>query len=250
MNNLEKRDATNSEKVAPKIFHIHVDLNDGLTDTNGELLNNSDGFIFVQKIIDELGFYRHDFSGHPDGYEHFEPVIHATKKLYSRDEFNTTWQRLIEISKDFPKLAGYFEGEYIPTDKLFPYKELTSFEKPKFKVIRRPLDSTRGEKFRQTEFHLCLDYNNSDQQVITALLDAGLYGAILEKKDHKIMVLTMQGSVRMIKILMNEVSKYLEKVGGVVRCTLKEEVALTNHRLGGMSVDQLPHVAHQVILES
>lgn len=233
----EKRLVTEHELVNPKIYHIHID-------TQSE---NESTTLFHDWVRNTLGFFAHDFTGHPDGYAHFEPTMHSSIKIKTREEFNNCWKQLEEKFSQNPDIKGYLEGEFIPTDFVIPYKKLELFKEPCFKIERRTLLESRNETFRQTEFHLCLDNNNSDSRVVKALLDAGLYGALLKKPEYEMIVLTMQGDFRMINILKSEVRNYLKNVGGVVRATMKEEVALKNFRMN-MTVAELPEIAHKIII--
>ncbi len=238
MTNAEKSKVSMEEPTAPEIFHIHIDSQDPVTD---------DTTAFNNWVVKTLGFYHHDFIGHPAGYKHFEPSIHSTFKTRDKNEFEKVWSKLVNKVKDFPNMFGYLEGEYIPTDKRIAFKPITEFFLPKFSVLRRTL--TEIEEFRQTEFHLVLDNKYSDQRVITALLDAGLYGAILDKKDYQAIVLTAQGHRRIIHPLMKEVKDYLNRVGGVVRCTLKEEISIHGHKVNIIE-EKLPEIVDQLILLS
>lgn len=233
----EKRSVTEQEKVSPRIYHIHID-----TQSKNESTEE-----FHRWARKELGFFVHDFNGHPGGYVHFEPTTHSSIKIQSNRDFKNIWKRLVSKFSEYPDIKGYLEGEFIPTDMVIPYKPLEVFENPCFKIERRTLLTSRNETFRQTEFHLCIDNDNSDPRVIKALLDAGLYGALLKKPEYEMIVLTMQGSFRMINILKSEVMHYLKRVGGVVRATIKEEVALENFRLN-MAVEELPEIAQKIIV--
>ncbi|PCI20916.1 hypothetical protein COB64_01525 [Candidatus Wolfebacteria bacterium] len=219
------------EKTNPGVFHIHIDS----TTTSEDLHKRAQG---------ELSFISHDFTGHPDGYEHFEPTAHSSLVLNTKEEFSLIWEQLrFMIEAEGKDFVGYIEGEYIPNDIFIPYKPIKLFFPPPFMVTRRRLSA--DENFRQTEFHLVLDYDNSDERVIKGLLEIGLYGALLEKKDHTAIVLTMQGFIRDIHPLQAVVEKYLREVGGVVRCTIKEERAIRN-QLFNMNVGDLPKIAYEV----
>lgn len=158
-----------------------------------------------------------------------------------RQKFNAL-DALISIDKNF---KGYIEGEYIPTDDEIAPKEVTKFELPPMKIVRRRLSAALGEKFRESELHVVMDFDNSDQRVVTGLLDAGLYGALLDKKDHRAIVLTAQGSRKIILPLITEIRSYLERIGGVVRGSIKEERAL-KYQLYNMEVEELPEVVDKV----
>lgn len=214
------------------IFHIHID-----TKTESPE---------IHEAVKQMGFYEHNFVGHPDGYVHFEPRKHSSIKLPDKIEFQKKWQDLQVLMRTDKNLKGYIEGEYIPTDLEIPQKEVRQFELPQIRIVRRKLSTALGEKFRETEVHVVMDFDNSDRRVITGLLDAGLYGALLNKKDHRAIVLTAQGSNRIITPLIQEIRWYLERVGGVINGSIKEEKAL-KYALYNMNVEELPEVVDKVI---
>lgn len=228
----EKKMNTKVESTKTGIYHIHLD-----TQTTSAELH--------QKIHKELGFFSHNFTGHPEGYPHFEPTSHSTIKLESKLEFEEIWKKTIKLVEKDKDVVGYLEGEYIPTDRPIPFKEMSRFFPPPFTIKRRKIDPEKGEGFRETEFHLVMDFDNSEHKVITALLEAGLYGALLQKLDHRAIILTCQGRRRLIKPLFSEIVKYLNDIGGVKRCTIKEEVAL-KHELFNMSENELPEVVDSI----
>ena len=210
------------------IFHIHIDAT--------ELPKSLEDY-----VIKELGFYENGFSGHPPGYRHFEPNRHLTVKPKDRAEFNRIWASL-STNAAAHGLIGYIEGEYISSDdtiKFIPYKEA---EVP-FKIGRRHL--SHDEKFRQTELHLVLDADESDPRLIQSLLESGLYGAYIPKKDHKAIVLTAQGYIKDVTPLIKSLRDYLAIAGGAKRCSLKEERALT-YELFGIGSEQLPEVIKNI----
>ncbi|MDD5050271.1 MAG: hypothetical protein PHV93_00830 [Candidatus Pacebacteria bacterium] len=226
------------EKTQSRIYHIHLD-----TDTRSKALH--------EKIQQELGFFAHHFTGHPAGYDHYEPTAHSSIKLFSKKDFEKKWQQCLEIVNADKKVIGYMEGEYIPTDEAIPFSPVKKFFKPHWKIKGRRLDSTRGEVFRETEFHLVMDSEKSDQRLVKALFDSGLYGANLTKKgkagekNWKAVVITIQGHNRFIKHLIDEVKWYLHQVGGAVHCTIKEEVALKNQRFR-KPVEGLPVIIDKI----
>jgi hypothetical protein len=221
------------EKTQPGIYHIHLD-----TKTQSTKLHDC-----FQR---ELGFFPHHFSGHPEGRIHFEPTSHSSKKILSKDEFRKLWEKAVRLVGKDTSAVGYLEGEYIPKDIFIPYRPITTFFTPSFSIKRRTLYSSQGEKFRETELHLVLDFDKSDQRVITGLLDAGLYGALRPKQGYRVIVLTIQGHACFIRPLIEKIQHYLSAVGGVVHCTLKEEVALKHHLFGGMTPEELPEIIETI----
>ncbi len=226
----------------PGIFHIHVDGTHVPPELRARTI--------------ELGYVDTNFDGHPYGYEHFEPVLHLTLKVSSRDEFDKKWAELVALYSAHAGFTGYLEGEYIKIDEELPEKAYAGGDDlcSPFRITRRRL--TDAERFRQTELHLTMNRDRSDPRLITALLEAGLYGAHMPKnklccdgsvKEWHDLVLTAQGSARAIVPLVASVRAFVETVGGAVGCTLKEEVAHC-HYLQGITPADLPEIVDRVEL--
>lgn len=214
-------------------FHIHIDTKTPSKD--------------LHRAAKDLGFYEHNFSGHPDGHPHFEPTSHSTFKAPDPKTFKRQWSALENLMNQYPLAMGYIEGEYVPSDLLIEEKPIKNYFPPPFEVIRRKVSNDLDPKgFRETEFHLVMDWINSDRRLVDGLLRAGLYGALLDKPDHQAIVLTMQGTRTLILPLMKRLHDYIQEVGGVVRGSLKEEIAI-RHQLYNMKVDDLPEVADRII---
>jgi len=224
------------EQTQPNIFHIHVD---------GRRMPADLG----RMMLEELGFYDHHFIGHPGGYQHFEPNYHLTRKLAAGSidqrarEFKEIWKKL-EALVSGTDFVGYLEGEFIPTDIVFPEKPYDDSIAVPFLIERRRLRD--GENFRESEIHLVMDKDKSHERLITKLLDSGLYGAFLPKKDHTAVVLTMQGYRADILPLRDALVEYLNRAGGVVRGTIKEERAI-KYELLGIKPSELPEIAGRVV---
>ena len=218
------------EKTQPKIFHIHSDA---------KHISNE----LYRYAVNDLKFVDTDFDGHPEGYVHFEPEKHLTLKLKTKGEFQSTWEKLEKIT-DRSEFKGYLEGEFIPFDEYIPHKSYTDIPVP-FKIKRRRLKGTKGEQFRQTEIHLTFEKDSSHHDLIKKLLDSGLYGAYIPKKDGTFIVLTMQGYIKDIEKLYPVIKQYLLDSGGAYRCTLKEERAI-DFKLYGINVEDLPEIAEKI----
>jgi hypothetical protein len=143
---------------------------------------------------------------------------------------------------------GYLEGEYVPIDMPLIEKPYRDLPVP-FEVTRRRLHGPPTEAFRESELHLTLDKDSSDERLIRRLLEAGLYGAYLPKSSHTSLVLTAQGRRNTIGELFQILRGYLESAGGVVRGTLKEEIAI-RHALFGITTAALPEVVDQLTFGS
>src|SRR5437588_6943217 len=94
-------------------FHIHVDA---LT------LSES----FESFLTTELAFWRSDFSGHPEGVEHFEPPHHFTAKIDSSADFRARFDRLVSYVEVNSPMKGYLEGEFIALDEDLEKRQFNS----------------------------------------------------------------------------------------------------------------------------
>jgi hypothetical protein len=195
-------------------------------------------------LCESLGLIETNFSGHPEGREHFEPIMHQTLKIQTGREFHETWETLVEGLRALGPghVRGYLEGERIPIDMALPGQVYQPGIPVPFRIHRRRLDSRRGELFREKEIHLTLDKDRSHPDLIVDLLRAGLYGAYVPKADHTALVLTMQGSRAVVDQLNELLLPYLYETGGLVGATFKDEFALRHERFG-VSVEELPEVA-------
>ena len=218
-------------QTQPGIFHIHVDATKMSASLAEQFLT--------------LGVMDTPFNGHPEGYDHFEPNRHMTLKIDSGREFVGVWDKMVAMIAAYPAdFKGYLEGEHIPVDlelEYQPYKDVTI----PFQLSRRRL--TEREDFRDKEIHLTFDKNRSDQRIIDKLLEMGLYGAYVEKADHTALVLTAQGDRKVIDPMTRLLLDFLEKSGGLVSGTFKDEFAI-RHYLHGVTVNDLPEVVDQLIV--
>lgn len=209
-------------------YHIHID---------GRVMPSA-----LQKAVEAIGFVQDTFTGHPDGYRHFEPVIHLTKKLQTKEKFEDTFASIEKVLED-SEFIGYIEGEYIRPIIIIPEITYNSDILVPFQIERRQLRN--DEAFRQSEFHLEMDGDASHPKLITNLLDAGLYGAFYPENGYRGIVLTMQGYVKDILPLQGVLRQYLEEAGGAVSSILYEERAL-RHRLFKITSVDLPEIADRI----
>lgn len=215
-------------------FHIHVDG----TYVVPEL---------QRRFEAALGFTETNFAGHPEGYKHFEPTLHLTKKLDDKRQYRTEWDQAVAIAKSDPAFRGYLEGEFIPLDEDLVEKPYLPGVPVPFRITRRKLKgAAEDEPFRRSEIHLTMDKDRSDPRLITDLLDAGLYGAYIPKADHVAITLTAQSVVtHETGVLAGLLMGYVGRVGGAVRASIKEEMAI-NHHVVGIEASDLPEVIDQV----
>ncbi len=216
-------------KESTREYHIHID---------GRVMPSA-----LQEAARAIGFIEDTFTGHPDGYKHFEPIVHLTIKRNTREEFEEAFtgaEQLLENSA----FIGYIEGEYFRPTIIIPERPYNADILVPFQIERRQLREDEG--FRQSEFHLEMDGDTSHPKLITNLLDAGLYGAFYPETGYRGIVLTMQGYVKDILPLQGVLRQYLEEAGGAVRGILYEERAL-HHRLFGISAADLPEIADKIM---
>jgi alkylation response protein AidB-like acyl-CoA dehydrogenase len=188
-------------------FHIHIDAQ-----------NLAPGF--ERFVIADLGFWRSDFSGHPEGVEHYEPPHHFTQKTKDSKEFKALFDQIVGHAKAPQAMKGYIEGEFVPLDRdiaLHPYD--ASVPLP-FKLERTFLPAGT---FRETEVHVTLDRDRSEPQLLRNLLEMGLFAAYLPKTYGTAAIFTAQGSRAHIDALLPTLAAYLERAGGAVECSIKEE---------------------------
>jgi len=188
-------------------FHVHVDA---VNFTNE----------FETYLIKNLGFWRSDFSGHPEGVEHFEPPHHLTKKLATRTEFRAVFDSLVSYAETKTPMKGYFEGEFIALDQDIDERPFNLSVKAPFKVhkINLPAGS-----FRESEIHVVLNRDKSEPRLLQSLVEMGLYTAYMPKPYGTAQIFTVQGSREKIRSILPPLKEYLENAGGMVNCSIKEE---------------------------
>lgn len=188
-------------------FHIHIDA-----------VTLSDDF--ETYLTRELGFWRSDFSGHPEGAEAFCPLNHLTQKVTTTREFRVLFDRVLSYVKIHDAMKGYIEGEFIALDKDIEERSFDASVKPPFKLRRTFLPPGT---FRESEVHIVLNRDQSDRRLLRNLMEMGLFAAYLPKAYGTAEIFTVQGSRVIIQTLIKHLSDYLDKAGGAVECSIKEE---------------------------
>jgi hypothetical protein len=192
----------------PSQFHIHIDAISLEPEFEGFLLN-------------DLGFWRSDFCGHPEGMPHFEPAHHLTQKTGSSMEYKSMLDRVLAYVKYHDTaMEGYIEGEFIPFDVDIPDLPYDAAVSPPFRIHKTNLSEGT---FREDEIHITLSRDDSDPRLIKNLLDMGFFAAYLPKVYGVAVVLTVQGTKKQIQELWEPLCSYLIKVGGARNCSIKEE---------------------------
>ncbi len=188
-------------------FHIHIDAS--------VLLDGFEAY-----LTKELGFWRTDFSGHPEGAEGFEPANHLTQKTASSKDYKSLWEAVLAHAKTPGAMKGYIEGEFIALDEDIAEKPFDPAATPPFKIKTTFLPAG---SFRESEIHIAMDRDRSDPRLLKQLMEMGLFAAYLPKSYGTAEIFTAQGTKRQIQTILPPLIDYLEKTGGSVRCSIKEE---------------------------
>jgi hypothetical protein len=195
------------KKEKMSAFHIHIDAQE----LSGD---------FERRLIEHFGFWRSDFCGHPEGFEHYEPPHHLTQEPSTSREFRDLFEKVLPLAQATGAMRGYIEGEFVALDQdLSPRPYDPSVPAP-FKLRRTFLPQGT---FRESEVHVTLDRDRSHPALLKELLDMGLYAAYLPKDYGTAEVFTAQGSRPDIDAILPPLLGYLERVGGSVECSVKEE---------------------------
>jgi len=188
-------------------FHIHIDAMKLRPE-------------FERFLVSELGFWRSDFGGHPEGQARYEPLHHLTQEPADGREFRRMFDELSRRLEAGGQMDGYVEGEYVPLDVDIPETPYNSAVPAPFHVDLGPLP--RGA-FRESEIHVTLDRDTSDARLIQALSGMGLYSGYLPKAHGVAQVLTVQGARDDIDAVKEPMLAYLRAAGGGKNCSIKEE---------------------------
>ncbi|HYU97706.1 MAG TPA: hypothetical protein VE977_02645, partial [Pyrinomonadaceae bacterium] len=188
-------------------FHIHVDA----VTLSAE---------FEEYLVRDLGFWRSDFSGHPEGVEHFEPPHHFTVKVASSAEFRARFGRMVSYAETNSPMKGYLEGEFIALDEEVKEQPFNPLVKTPFRIQKTNLPSGG---FRESEIHVVLNRDKSEPLLLQSLVEMGLYTAYMNKPYGTAQIFTVQGSREKIQLLLPALKEYLENAGGAVNCSIKEE---------------------------
>jgi hypothetical protein len=196
-------------------FHLHVDDARGLNPSAAE------------RLISEFGFFEHHFSGHPEGYPHYEPTRHYTAKFDNGRDLRETYKRVCTFLADpysdgSAAFHGYVEAEFIPPDRRIHLSN-QPFNPDIVPLPRLELKRLPQGDFRETEFHLTCDWERSNREAVRRLLEMGLFGALTQKSWGTSIVLTAQGTRSAVHRLWDQLYEYLLVSGGLERATLKEE---------------------------
>lgn len=188
-------------------FHIHIDA--------AEISR-----AFGRYLIHDLGFWCSDFCGHPDGIEHYEPRSHLTYKTIKTADYKRVFRCVEAYAEHNGGLIGYAEGEYIASDDNIRAKPYDPSVLPPFRFQPQFLPAS---EFRETELHITLSRDRSDPRLMANLLSMGFFCAYLPKSYGVAAIFTAQGTRPLIAQILDHTLGYLQRAGGAVACSIKEE---------------------------
>jgi hypothetical protein len=135
-------------------------------------------------------------------------------------KFKALFDRIVERAKAPQTMKGYIEGEFVPLDRDLAPRPFDASVPVPFKLQRGFLPPGT---FRETEVHITLDRDRSEPRLLWNLLEMGLFAAYLPKTYGTAVIFTAQGSRAHIDALLPSLTAYLERAGGAVECSIKEE---------------------------
>lgn len=188
-------------------FDIHIDA-----------LELSGGF---EQFLLQLGFWRSDFCGHPAGATSYEPPNHLTLQPRTSTEYKKSFRAVQDYAATRPgSIRGYIEGEFFAFDKDLEAKSFNPAVTAPFTVKTGFLPAG---KFRESEIHVTMSRDKSDQRLTAILMKMGFFTAYLSKPYGIGQVFTVQGTHAQIESLLPAVDEFLQAVGGAADCSIKEE---------------------------
>jgi hypothetical protein len=203
--------SANSQKINKGEYHIHVDAVN-LAPTSEDTL------------LKYFGFSNTAFSGHAEGALHFETPKHFTFKTQDIKEFNHKFDTVEQYFIDnVGSIIGYLEGEYIPLDLDLEDRAFDPSVPMPFQLQLTKLD--RGS-FREDEIHITLDRDRSNPQLLENLRSMGFFSAYMDKPQGNVEIFTTQGTKKTIRTILTKIKDYLNQAGGMVNCSIKEEIIL------------------------
>jgi hypothetical protein len=200
-----------NKKVNRGEYHIHIDASYLNPQTEDELLN-------------KLGFTDTAFSGHAEGALHFETPKHFTFKTKDIVDFNRQFDTTEQYFTNNPgSIIGYLEGEYVPLDVEI---EVKRFDRTVPIPLKLELSNLEPGSFREDEIHITLDRDKSDPQLLENLRGMGFFSAYMDKPQGNVEIFTAQGTKKNINLILGQMKDYLDKSGGAVGGSIKEEIIL------------------------
>jgi hypothetical protein len=187
-------------------FHIHLDA-------------SRIGSSLRSRLLGPMAFSEKNFIRGGRGAEH-SPDHHLTKKYWDRPTFESDFASIVSDIEAGAEFHGYIEGEFIALDRDFPLRPGdVSVGKPlSFSLAPLPKGS-----FRETELHLTVASDLSEQAVLEDLFDMGFFCAYAPKAYGTAQIFTVQGSLKHIDEIKHQLIPFLERRGGLSHASLKEE---------------------------
>jgi hypothetical protein len=173
-----------------------------------------------ENYLKDQGFWRSDFSGHPEGAEAYEPPNHLTQKTVMSSEFRALFDKVLSYVKTHNAMKGYIEGEFIALDQEIEERPFNPSVKPPFTLRTTFLPPGT---FRQDEIHIAVSRDESDPRLLRNLMEMGLFAAYIPKPWGIEEVFTAQGLRKDIDAILPPLMEYLKNAGGSVHCSIKEE---------------------------
>lgn len=187
-------------------FHIHIDaacLSAG----------------FENYVASQLAFRRTDFVS-PDGGP-AEPVNHLTAKTDNTATFRRCFADVVAVAQLDGAMTGYIEGEVISLDKDLPTLAYHPGVPEPFKLVTSTLPPGA---FRQSEIHIALCAERSDPRLLRALKEMGFLSVYMPKPWGLSIIFTAQGTLKIVRSVLEAIVGYLAAAGGAVQGSIKEEL--------------------------
>jgi hypothetical protein len=200
-----------NNKTSKGEYHIHIDAN--------YLASKTENF-----LLDHFKFKNTVFSGHAEGALHFETLNHFTFKTKDKIDFDLIFDAVKRYFSDNPAdISGYLEGEYVPLDlDIIPEPFDPTVPLP----FRLELTNLEAGSFREDEIHITLDRDKSEPQLLENLRSMGFFSAYMDKPHSNVEIFTAQGSKKNVRAILKQTKKYLNKAGGGIGGSIKEEIIL------------------------
>jgi len=189
-------------------FHIHVDALE---------LDNT----FEHFLVDQMGFWRSDFEGHPEGSPGFEPPHHLTYKAGDSLQYRRAFDDVVKAAQaSADSMNGYVEGEFVASDEDIPWKPFDPSVRVPWTIASGVIEPGR---FRESELHITMARAGTSPDLVGALRGMGFFSAYLRKSFGSAEVFTVQGSREDIAAVAPSLRQFLHDAGGAANCSLMEE---------------------------
>jgi hypothetical protein len=155
---------------------------------------------------------------------HFETPKHFTFKTKDIVDFNHQFDATEQYFINNPgSIIGYLEGEYVPLDLEI---EAKPFDRAVPIPLKLELSNLEPGSFREDEIHITLDRDKSEPQLLENLRGMGFFSAYMDKPTGNVEIFTAQGTKKNINLILRQIKDYLDKSGGSIGGSIKEEIIL------------------------